>query len=99
MTNIVEVPVIKKALHIGRINPKGPKKKFLIVEILAEYPWKRPVFLFRCFLCARSEKNMVTDIVEVQAVLRIQMFIPDPTFFHPGSEFFPFLIPDPHQII
>jgi hypothetical protein len=27
---------------------------------------------------------MVTDIVEVQAVLRIRMFIPDP-----GSDFFP----------
>ena len=23
--------------------------------------------------------------------------IPDPTFFHPGSELFPFRIPDPHQ--
>jgi hypothetical protein len=27
------------------------------------------------------------------------MFIPDPKFFHPGSEFFPFRIPDPHQRI
>jgi hypothetical protein len=25
------------------------------------------------------------------------MFIPDPTFFHPGSELFPSRIPDPHQ--
>jgi hypothetical protein len=27
------------------------------------------------------------------------MFIPDPTFFHPGSELSPSQIPDPHQSI
>jgi hypothetical protein len=27
------------------------------------------------------------------------MIIPDPTFSHPGSEFFPTRIPDPHQRI
>jgi hypothetical protein len=31
---------------------------------------------------------------------RIRLFsIPDPTFFHPGSEFFPSRIPDPHERI
>ncbi len=27
----------------------------------------------------------------------LRMFIPDPTFFHPGSEFFPSRIPDLHK--
>jgi hypothetical protein len=27
------------------------------------------------------------------------MFVPDPTFFHPGFKFFPSRIPDPHQRI
>jgi hypothetical protein len=52
----------------------------------------------------------ILDLIIVQraissrhaSVLRIRgclSRIPDVNFFHPGSEFFPFRIPDPHQRI
>jgi len=46
VTDIVQVPVIKKALHIGRINPKGPKNKFLMVEIIAACLGKGQFFVY-----------------------------------------------------
>jgi hypothetical protein len=41
-----------------------------------------------------------TSVADPGCLSRIRLFsIPDPTFFHPGSELFPFWIPDPHQRI
>jgi hypothetical protein len=63
-----------------------------IVEAILKYYWRVLNVVFN--------KSPISIISPIQNQCGGSgMFIPDPTFFHPGSELSPSRIPDPHQRI
>ncbi len=50
--------------------------------------------------CEVNKRNKIISVADQECLPRIRIFfIPDPNIFHPGSELFPFRIPDPQKRI